>query len=205
MSVFRILDLYCGEGGASMGYFRACRAAGVDCEIVGVDLRPMSHYPFKFVQDDVMCLDYDFLDSFDFIHASPPCKPHTRLYRFARYDMDVTMLPRTVTVLEAINKPYVVENVPQAPLRADVCLDGSMFGLRVLRQRIFRCNFEIACYPVPSMPELEIVTVAGNAADKRTMQRAMMCSWMSASGVREAIPPLYSFWIMSEYLKTRRL
>ena len=88
----RLLDLFCGAGGASKGYHRA----GFD--VVGIDIAPQPRYPFGFHQDDaVSCLDrmvnanghatFTYPDGrtellgladFDAIHASPPCQQHTR-------------------------------------------------------------------------------------------------------------------------------
>src|ERR1017187_2334036 len=61
----RVLDLFCGAGGASAGCYRA----GFD--VTGVDLAPQRHYPFRFVQADAVTFP---LDGFDLIHGSPPCQ-----------------------------------------------------------------------------------------------------------------------------------
>ena len=71
----RLLDLFCGAGGASMGYHRA----GFD--VVGVDIEPQPDYPFPFIQADVTKLDVRFVRLFAAVHASPPCQAHTTLIK----------------------------------------------------------------------------------------------------------------------------
>ena len=56
----RLLDLFCGAGGAAVGYARA------GFEIVGVDLKNQPNYPFEFVQADATAYP---LDGFNAIHA----------------------------------------------------------------------------------------------------------------------------------------
>ena len=65
----RLLDLFCGAGGAGMGYHRA----GFD-EIVGVDINPQPRYPFEFIQGDALEYVAEHGHEFDAIHASPPCQ-----------------------------------------------------------------------------------------------------------------------------------
>lgn len=201
MTTFRILDLCCGEGGASMGYYKAASkiasASNINIEVVGVDSRPMKRYPFTFIQADALALDYDFLLDFNFIHASPPCKAYTQLYKSSRKDTDKSFLPRLLTTLEAFAIPYAVENVPSAPIRADIQLDGSMFGLGVKRRRIFQTNYPVLMYPQATSYRAsnEVVCVAGNRSTLKAASKAMGIDWMSKPALNEAIPPAYTEWI----------
>src|SRR4029453_7238538 len=67
----RLLDLFCGAGGAAMGYHRA------GFEVVGVDIKPQPYYPFEFWQYDVMDLDTPAWGVWKYAQgaqASPPCQ-----------------------------------------------------------------------------------------------------------------------------------
>jgi DNA (cytosine-5)-methyltransferase 1 len=97
----RLLDLYCGQGGAAMGYSRA----GFD-EIVGIDIVPRGHYPFRFVQSDAL----DFLASadlsrFDLIHASPPCQHYSRAVPAERRNLYPDLLGPTRDALARTGIP----------------------------------------------------------------------------------------------------
>src|SRR5262245_9177699 len=106
----KLLDLFCGAGGASMGYHRA------GFEVTGVDIAPQKNYPFAFVQADALEYLADCGKDFDLIHASPPCQRYTTLQgRWKRERPD--LVPSTRAALQASNRPYVIENVPRSPLR----------------------------------------------------------------------------------------
>jgi hypothetical protein len=71
----RLLDLFCGAGGASVGYHRA----GFD--VTGVDNKPHPDYPFEILIDDAMTVvkDRDYLDTVRRrrrFTALPPLLPH---------------------------------------------------------------------------------------------------------------------------------
>src|SRR5262252_358856 len=128
----RLLDLFCGAGGAAMGYWRA----GFD--VTGVDVVPQPSYPFTFVQADALAYP---LDGFDAVHASPPCQAYSVATGNARRGDHVDLYEPVRRRLEASGLPWVIENVIGAPYRQGVVLCGSMFGLRVRRHRNFEASF----------------------------------------------------------------
>lgn len=180
---YRILDLFCGAGGAAKGYHRA------GFEVVGVDLEPQPNYPYAFVQMDALlalttllaggCItDTDgrryYLRDFDAIHASPPCQDYSATRHMRGGE---TKYPRLIApvreLLILIGLPYVIENVEMArpDMRDPVKLCGSMFGLTapwhgdtvyLQRHRLFEANFPIAQKRCDHSAGKMAVTVAGH-------------------------------------------
>lgn len=147
--VLRVLDLFCGAGGAAMGLHRAWPNA----EIIGVDINPQPRYPFKFVQADAMTFP---LDGYDFIWASPPFQGYTLMRHMGK--SAGLHAPRLISAvrdrLEGAGVPFVIENVVGSPLRDPLMLCGSMFGLGVRRHRLFESPFlmlQPSCRHDPSM------------------------------------------------------
>jgi len=194
MSRPKLLDLFCGAGGAAVGYHRA----GFD--VVGVDLRPMPRYPFEFHQADALTFP---LDGFDAVHASPPCQRYIRggLSDKARHP---DLFGPVRELLAGQNAPWVIENVPGAPMWPDVVLCGSMFGLRVRRHRWFECSFPISPLTPSCDHSRPVAGVYGNAhgsagawpgmlpGDHETWSRAMGIDWMTTTELADAIPPYYT-------------
>ncbi len=148
----KLLDLFCGAGGAAMGYARA----GFE-EIVGVDMLPQPHYPFAFVQADALEYLAAHGEEFDAIHASPPCQGYSVMHNlpWLRGKEHPLLILPIVEMLEGLGKPYVVENVMGARhgakglkkrgleahgLRAG-WLCGVMFGMPFYRHRLFAANW----------------------------------------------------------------
>lgn len=122
-----ILDLFCGAGGCSHGYVQA------GFEVVGIDKAKQKNYPYRFIQADALKFaDMVNLSCFSAIHASPPCQLHSSLahlpsFKPGNYE---DLIEPTRDLLARIGKPYIMENVPGAPLHNPLMLCGSMFGLQ---------------------------------------------------------------------------
>ena len=201
----RLLDLFCGQGGASVGYHRA------GFEVVGVDRVPQHNYPFAFHQREAMYYLYVHGQEFDAIHASPPCQAFTA-YRRRGDGVGENYRDRIAGVrnaLREIGKPYVIENVEGAPLENAVRLCGSSFGLDVRRHRYFESNVAIPPKPCDHSWQTPRFPGATNRApsSRRTVevgvgripldvqQRAMGIDWMNLRGLSQAIPPAYTEYI----------
>lgn len=206
----RLLDLFCGAGGAAMGYHRA----GFD--VIGVDINPQPNYPFKFIQGDALDVANGGLPTFAAVHASPPCQ------RYSTMTADVDKHPDLVgpirELLVASGLPYVIENVPQAPLVGPVTLCGSAFGLRVRRHRAFESNAALIGTECYHAEQGRPVGVYGQHPDRRQHfrpdgtqrgtkattlghgRRAMGIDWMTWPELAESIPPAYTEYIGRQLL-----
>src|SRR5690606_26563980 len=119
----RILDLFCGQGGAAVGYHMA------GFEVIGVDIDPQPRYPFEFHQGDALEYLAKHGGEFDAIHASPPCQAYSRATTSGTRGNHPRMIAPLRSALGILGKPYVSENVEGAPLISPVRLCGSMFDL----------------------------------------------------------------------------
>lgn len=200
----RLLDLFSGAGGCARGY------ADAGFDVVGVDSVPQPHYPYEFHQADALTFP---LDGFDVIHASPPCQAFSMISTYQHVkDSHPNFLPVIRERLQASGLPYVIENVPNAPILKSITLCGAMFGLRVYRHRLFESNImlfqphhprHIARIPhagnIPS-PE-QFYCPVGHMGDKYGSQRAMGIDWMATQKeIANAIPPAYTRWIGAQLM-----
>jgi site-specific DNA-cytosine methylase len=212
-----VLDLFSGAGGAARGYLDA------GFHVTGVDSSRarLRHYPGETIHGDALDVmqDLDYLRTFDLIHASPPCQTHTRAQHLrdaqGKGTIKVDLIPQTRDALARAGIPSVIENVPGAPLRADLMLCGSMFpwlytfdgtGRRWLqRHRIF----EVRGFTVPQ-PECDhrnagvrplgvygskrdsIPSGGQTAATLAEAGNLMGINWMPWNALIEAIPPAYT-------------
>jgi DNA (cytosine-5)-methyltransferase 1 len=202
----KLLDLFCGAGGASAGY----AAAGF--EVHGVDLKHGKRYPYTYVRADVLDVlrDKNYLDQFDVIHASPPCQTHSITQHLRNAQGKTTskldLIPETRAALIESGKPYIIENVPGSPLINPIQLCGSSFGLKVRRHRLFESNMALigsVCdhksqgRPIGVYGSLndEIPKGGKTAATIDEARNAMGISWAIWTELVEAIPPSYTKYL----------
>lgn len=222
----RLLDLFCGGGGASIGYHQA----GFD--VTGVDIKRQSNYPFGQVVADVMKLKVKDLRRFDVIHASPPCQGyshyttvHSPAYNPGHAGKEEPRLIAPVReMLEESERPYVIENVVGAmsDMEEPVLLCGTMFGLPIARHRLFEWTLDLGPFDAPPHPRCKSIqltyardnninprwmSIAGKAMNSgHTELWKKLMGWptehpTSQRDLKEAIPPAYSQWIGERFLE----
>lgn len=213
MSRPKLLDLFCGAGGCSVGYHRA----GFD--VVGVDHKPQPRYPFEFHQADVfdwLDINYDRVKQFAVVHASPPCQAYSAANNIHGREDHPDLIESTRCWLNDCARKWVIENVPRSPLLGAVQICGLAFGLGVRRHRWFESSeflFGTEC----GNHKQDYVIVFGGAARGRAHQTgvakgggpvlyrstiplerakaAMGIDWMTRDELSQAIPPAYTEYI----------
>lgn len=198
----RCLDLFCGAGGAAMGYHRA------GFEIVGVDIEPMRDYPFEFHQADALEYLVEHGREFDFIHTSPPCQAFSMMQHIHKNsEQHPDLIEETRRLLIESGKPYVIENVIGAPLVDPVMLCGTMFGLNIIRHRIFESNTSMP-FLFPACNHADVYDPWHRKRDSNKFREAMGIDWMKDAGggrrkgtLSQAIPPAYTEFIGRQIMK----
>jgi DNA (cytosine-5)-methyltransferase 1 len=221
----RLLELFCGAGGATKGYQRA------GFYVVGVDLHPQPNScADEFHQGDaiewleMLYDDPSFIAPFDAIHASPVCHDWSPLASVTGKNGSGDLLLGTLAKLPRLGKPWVVENTSGAPLphqsdlfgRHGLMLCGTMFGLQVIRHRLFEASFPMSA-PTHGSHEGEFYAPAGHGdpnwkrrdanphlqgkgyADR--CRKAMGIDWMNRDELAQAIPPAYTEWIGTQLME----
>jgi DNA (cytosine-5)-methyltransferase 1 len=177
-----------------MGYARA------GFEVTGVDVTPQPNYPFTFVQADALEYCAEHGQDFDLIHGSWPCERYARVTKWrGTPEKHPDLLGPGREAMQATGRPWVIENVPEAPVRPDYLLCGSQFGLKVRRHRAIETSWggggELIA---PCWHHDQVLPFAHS--QERAYADAMGCTWMTAVEARKAIPPAYTEWIARQFL-----
>lgn len=204
----RLLDLFCGAGGCAVGYHRA----GFD--VVGVDIKPQPRFPFPFIQADALDYVRDHGHEYDAIHASPPCQAYSVANNIHQRADHPDLIGETREALVATGLPWVIENVPGAPLKNPITVCGLALGLNVKRHRLFESNLLLFGTVCPKGHPGDWLLVFGHTVLERgkTISRtakggpiirrrhvgtergreAMGIEWMTRDELSQAIPPAYT-------------
>lgn len=204
----RVLDLCCGAGGASAGIAAAGHI------VIGIDLAPQPHYPFEFHQADALTYD---LSGFDAYWASPPCQHYSQMLNHGLTDRarHPDLIAPIRERLQATGKPFVIENVANAPLLSPLMLCGEMFGLRVQRHRYFEIWPRQLTAPAHLPHRGRGLRKRGQTAyyyrvyghevgTRAEWSAAMGIDWMTKAELAQAIPPAFSRWIMTNIATVAR-
>jgi DNA (cytosine-5)-methyltransferase 1 len=179
--------------------------------VLGVDIVQQPKNPHDFVMADAIEYLKEHGHKFDLIHASPPCQAYTKAGKQWRKEGREypDLIAETRQALRAVGKPYVIENVPGAPLVNPILLNGSVFGIKVHRPRYFETSWKIEQPEVPAMKpvkmgrpirEGDIVQPVGHFSGVRYAAREMGLPWMGQKELAQAIPPCYTSWIAEKFI-----
>ncbi len=208
MGKLKVLDLFCGGGGAGEGYHRA------GFYVLGCDVEPQPKNPHDFVQGDWLKVLTDYAGEFDLVHASPPCQKYSKACKqWRKAGVSYPDLISSVrSQLKKIGKPYVIENVPGSPLENPIRLNGSFFKILVHRPRLFETSFKIdqPIIPITKQPVKmgrpitygDIIQPVGHFSGVWYAQMQMQISWLGQKELAQAIPPAYTEWIGKKFIES---
>ncbi len=223
MMKLKVLDLFCGAGGAAQGYYEAFMAAGYDVDITGVDITPQQHYPFAFRLGDAMEWK---LSNYDFVHASPVCKGYSAANHIQQreYPLHIASIRSR---MRASGKPWVLENVVMTgkhrhEMPGALVLCGTMFALKVYRHRYFESSHLLFAPAHPHHPAAlldgyvcigfqygDVIRgrAQGNTGNHYLRYRtaigrsAMGIDWMNRDELSQATPPAYTAWLGTQMVQ----
>jgi DNA (cytosine-5)-methyltransferase 1 len=201
----KVLDLCCCSGLSAEGILRHPNVS-----ILGIDNKKPSYYPGTFMLTDATKLDLTFVQLFNFVWGSPPCQWRSRGAEYARRQgkQYINILDEVRALITASGKPGVIENIPEAQVRPDFMLCGSMFGLPQMRHRHFECiNW------VPRYKKLycdHTINKGNNHVIAGSFRGTIHDAAISMdcyptrlrSELKEGIPPAYSQFIFKVFLTT---
>ncbi len=218
------LDLFCGAGGASKGL----KDAGFNI-VTGIDITYFHEY-YKtgghMHKRNVFSCEPEWINQYyDFIWASPPCQAYsvgTKGFR-NKGKQYPDLIAATRKLLLKTGKPFVIENVPGAPIRKDLLLCGEMFNLPIIRHRWFEINGFKCWKPYHEKHKRSVckgTAIAvwtggkpgcfGNKKQRaklkpatiEQMQKAMGINWINnKKTIAQCVPPAYAEYIGKQFLE----
>lgn len=206
----KIIDLFCGVGGCSLGYYQGFTDAGYTVSITGVDIKPQPNYPFKFIQCDALRY-LAVCDKPHLVVASPPCQGYS--FTQALHNNEYPKLIKPLRELLRHRKiDYIIENVQGAKsdMIDPIMICGLMVGIPMIRHRLFESNLKLTQphhppHTIPSspmgrkhQPGTLYPSPAGNFPQKELIRQVMGLDHAQTKyEIAQAIPPAYTKLIAS--------
>jgi DNA (cytosine-5)-methyltransferase 1 len=201
-----MLVYFCCQGGACKGYERA----GFDVTPSDIVPQPKHYAPGKVIVADALAHLAGLIQAgetrqYAVVAGSPPCQRYTLAQRIQKREHPDLIGPfRELCIASGL--PYVIENVPGAPLIDPVELCGASFGLHTYRHRLFESNVSLSApahhehqNPLVKMgrplQEGDWYQAVGNFSNVPYVRADMGVPWMTREGIRECIPPTYAEYI----------
>lgn len=126
----------------------------------------------------------------------------------------MNLIPETRQLLISSGLPYVIENVPGAPLLNPVQYCGSSFRLDIRRHRLFESNIGLVAPPCNHAWQKPRFPCATNRTNKRStieigvwripleqQQAAMGITGVTLRELSQALPPAYTKHIGEQLLR----
>lgn len=240
MSTPIVLDVFCGRGGAARGMMDAgAMVIGVDIDTKCGDYYPGEFHVGRFedierlpMLDGTKLLDRHF----DLLWFSCPCQWATVMRNIrGKEKCHPNYIAAARQLALKLGIPYIIENVPPAAykyhaMRADLDLDGYMFGLRLDRHRVFELGGFTAVQPphvatrdIPAEKRQlfsvvgRLVSTTKNGGHERyeemkhwwPIQMGLhhiplnINTWDGHNAFSEAIPPAFSKYLIEQFLAWR--
>jgi DNA (cytosine-5)-methyltransferase 1 len=205
-----LLDLFSCAGGSAMGFHNA------GFNVVGVDTEPQTNYPFEFIQGDALAFMRAIISNgmrlpdgraVDAVNASPPCQRWSQMStcRPGLAESYPDLIEPTRALLVDSGAPYVMENVPRAPLRDPVMLCGHMFGRELYRHRMFESNVRIpqpmhvahtkSASKAGHWTPGTVMSISGHVHPIAHAREIMEIDWTNRDELGEAVPPYYTEYL----------
>lgn len=193
-----LYDLCCGDGGV------AYTALSLGWRVIGVDNKPHPAYPGHFILADALAPPLQ--PGADLVWCSPDCQGYSRLAALKPETAKPKIIPQLRETIKPLSSAYVIENVTCCHDLIDpVRLCGHMFGLPIIRHRLFETNFLLP-QPTHSKHNNYRFQIAGHRKGTLTQWRqAMGLPTLSKHALTQAVPFAYTWYILTWFTATHPL
>lgn len=190
-----LYDLCCGEGGV------ATVALSLGWRVIGVDKNPQPLYPGEFILADA--LSPPLSPGADLVWLSPDCQGYSRLAALKPETANPQLIPQLRKTASRLSNHFVIENVACChDLINPIRLCGFMFGLPIIRHRLFESTFLLPQPPHTNHAK-HFFQVAGHCRGSlKEWQDAMGLPDFTKYGLTQAVPYAYTWFILTWFTAT---